>query len=57
MTTQQAEKLITEAGLSVEEFWKFMEGKTLGLNEDGSTIVYDEDVRRFTSLDLNFIWD
>lgn len=47
MTIQQAEERILAAGGSVEVFWEWMNGQTMGLNEDGSTDVYENDVDRF----------
>lgn len=47
MTKQQAEQKIIEAGGDVKVFWEFMNGQTMGLNEDGTTDVFDCDVDRF----------
>jgi hypothetical protein len=47
MTIKEAEKAIIAAGGSVEVFWKFMGGQTMGMYADGSTDVYDWDVARF----------
>jgi hypothetical protein len=47
MTIQEAENKITEAGGSIETFWGWMRGQTVGLNDDGSTDVYEYDVDRF----------
>ena len=47
MTTEQAEEKIRNAGCSVDTFWDWMRGQTMGLNDDGTTDVYDYDVDRF----------
>ena len=47
MTILEAEKIITEAGGSIVTFWDWMRGQTMGLNEDGTTNIYDCDVHRF----------
>ena len=47
MKVSEAESAIKKAGGSVETFWKWMQGQTMGLNEDGSTDVYEYDVKRF----------
>lgn len=47
MTIDQAENKIISAGGSVETFWNWMRGQTIGLNDDGTTDVYEGDVARF----------
>ena len=47
MTEQQAEQKIIEVGGDVKVFWDWMGGQTCGLNEDGTTNIYDCDVDRF----------
>jgi hypothetical protein len=53
MTIEQAENKIKQAGGSVEVFWDWMRGQTMGINEDGSTNVYDYDVDRFIRYKCN----
>lgn len=53
MTIDQADNKIIAAGGSVEEFWKWMRGQTMGLNDDGTTNVYECDVDRFIRYDCN----
>lgn len=53
MTTKEAEKRITEAGGDIKVFWDWMAGQTIGLNEDGTTDVYDYDVDRFIRYKCN----
>jgi hypothetical protein len=47
MTEQQAQNKIEKAGGDMKVFWKWMSGQTMGLNEDGTTYIYDCDVDRF----------
>ena len=47
MTVEQAEKAIELAGGNKDLFWYWMSGQTLGMNDDLSTIVYENDVLRF----------
>jgi len=47
MTPKKAEKTILEAGLSVEKFYDWMNGQTMGLYPNGTTNIYDQDVERF----------
>lgn len=53
MTIKQAEEAVTKAGGSVEVFWDWMHGQTMGLNPDGSTDVYEYDVNRFIRYKCN----
>jgi hypothetical protein len=53
MTISQAEQMIKDAGGDVDVFWEWMRGQTLGLNEDGTTDVYDYDVNRFIGYKCN----
>lgn len=45
MTIAQAEAAIRDA--AIKTFWKFMEGQTLSMDENGWTVVPDRDVDRF----------
>ncbi len=47
MTEAQARRAIKDAGGSWTTFSEWMYGQTMGLNEDGSSEYYDEDVNRF----------
>lgn len=47
MTEQQAKNKIEQAGGSWETFNKWMCGQTCGINEDGTTDIYEYDVDRF----------
>jgi NOL1/NOP2/fmu family ribosome biogenesis protein len=47
MTTQEVTTLIESHGLTFEQFVEWMFGQTVGMNEDGSTNWYDDDVQRF----------
>lgn len=53
MTIREAEKMITDAGGDIKIFWEWMRGQTMGLNEDGSTDVYEYDVKRFIRYKCN----
>lgn len=53
MTVEQAEQKIREAGGNTKVFWEWMRGQTMGLNEDGTTDVYDYDVNRFIQYKCN----
>lgn len=53
MTEQQATKKIEEAGGDMKVFWDFMYGQTMGLNEDGTTDIYETDVERFIRYKCN----
>lgn len=33
----------------IAKFWKFMEGQTMGLNDDGDTMIYACDLHRFVA--------
>jgi len=51
MTVKEAEEAV---GIeNVERFWQWMEGQTLGVDDQGETEVYDEDVERFLKAELN----
>jgi hypothetical protein len=45
MNYKQAKETIEKE--VIEVFKEFMEGQTVGVNEDGSTEIYDYDVERF----------
>lgn len=47
MTTEQVEQKLKENNLSWDDFQNWMQGQTVGANEDGSTNWYDWDVERF----------
>ena len=53
MTIFDAEYAIIVAGGDVKVFWTWMKNQTIGLNEDGSTNVYDTDVERFIRYKCN----
>ena len=53
MTIEQAEQKIIEAGGSTEVFWDWMTGQTMGLNDDGTTNIFDHDVERFIRYKCN----
>jgi len=53
MNIKETESAIKKAGGSVEVFWKWMRGQTMGMNEDGSTNVYECDVDRFIRYKCN----
>jgi hypothetical protein len=53
MTIKEAERRIKQAGGSPTVFWKWMEGQTMSLNDDGSTDVYEHDVERFIKYNCN----
>ena len=53
MTIEQAENKIKEAKGSIDVFWKWMKGQTIGLNEDGTTDIYEYDVDRFIRYKCN----
>lgn len=45
MTTSEAKKII--GAKNWKRFLRWMAGQTVGMNEDGSTDWYENDVRRF----------
>lgn len=47
MTESHVRKILEDHNLTWEEFLKFMEGQTCGLNQDGTIEYYSEDVERF----------
>ena len=53
MKIQQAEDKIKQAGGNIEDFHEWMDGQTVGLNEDGTVDYYDYDVDRFISYKCN----
>ena len=53
MTITQAEDKIKQAGGSIEVFWQWMSGQTLGHAATGQTNVYEDDVDRFIRYGCN----
>ena len=53
MSIEQTKELLNKYYLSWKEFLDWMQGQTLGLNEDGSTDIYDEDVLRYIEMKTN----
>src|SRR5438132_7237500 len=47
MTESQTRQTIAAAGGSFETFLQWMGGQTVGMNPDGSTDYYEDDVERF----------
>jgi hypothetical protein len=53
MRIHEAEDKIAKAGGDVAVFWEWMNGQTMGLDENGETDVYDCDVDRFIRYKCN----
>ena len=53
MTIDKAKEEIKKAGGSWDTFNEWMRGQTVGLNEDGTTNLYDYDVERFIRYKCN----
>ena len=47
MTEKEVKDLLYDKWLWFDDFLEFMEGQTVGLDEDGSTDFYEDDVWRF----------
>jgi|GEM_PF-4144605 len=47
MKTIELQKLLEANNLKEADFYKWMEGQTVGLDEDGDTNWFDCDVERF----------
>lgn len=50
MRREEVERLLSSYGYSFDEFEVFMNGQTVGINEDGSTNFYVWDVEKFTQM-------
>lgn len=49
MTQKELERVLTENKLELDEFNRFIENQTLGINKDGTINYYEYDVERFVS--------
>ena len=47
MTEDEVKALLTKNGKSWDAFKDWMDGQTVGLNDDGTTDYYDSDVQRY----------
>lgn len=47
MKEQQVKKLLKENNYTWDQFIEWMQGQTVGINEDGSTDYFDGDVEKF----------
>ena len=47
MRVKTAKELIENEGLYWDDFLQWMSGQTMGLYEDGTTDIYNDDVMRF----------
>lgn len=47
MTIKEVEKAVGENNLRMEDFYKFMEGQTIGVMPDGTDNFYEIDVTNF----------
>ena len=53
MTRKEVEKVIEENNLKLEDFDKFIENQTVGIDKDGSVNYYGADVEKFVYLSKN----
>lgn len=47
MTIKEVEKVVGHNNLRMEDFYKFIEGQTIGIMPDGSDNFYEIDVENF----------
>ena len=64
MTIKEVEKVVMENGLEMVDFYKFMEGQTIGIMPGGADNYYEHDVEKFISmskrgnkLENDSLWD
>ena len=48
-TRPAVDKVLTERQCIPENFWKWMQGQTTGVTDDGTPVVYADDLLRYLS--------